>query len=237
MRILASISFLFLLFSCSTNTETKKAISASNEINKYIQKRYKTAEVSSTFGSETKNGKEESYFRISVGKSTVIDNSKSSPELFASDIAFRLFCDMDKAERKATDIISVKITQNNQVTETKYSPEQLLEANVNLLWLDGFFRLVAEKEYDFAKAQFNTKLVDTSSVNLNATYETLSQNLGKLKNQELQGFEITEAKVDSKTYRVLVAHYISFYEKQYTLSKYALLMDEPDQKLVNMDIK
>ncbi len=237
MRIFGLLFLLSLLFSCTTGTETKKAVSLSDELSKYIQKRYQTSEVTSTFGSETTNGKEEKTFGIKVGKSTVIDNSKSSAELFASDIAFRLFCSMDKTERKKYDIISVSITQRNRVSEIKYTPEQLLEVNVNLLWLDGFFRLVNEKEYHFAKAQFNPEMVDTSTIDLKTTYETMDFNIGKLKNHELQGFEIVETEIDSKTYRMLQAYYISFYEKQYTLSKYALLMDSPEQKLVNMEIE
>ncbi len=232
MRIFSLLILVFLLFSCSE--ETEKEISVSNEIKEYIQKRYQTSEISSSVGSEIRNGKKENNFNISVGKSTVMDNSKSGPELFASDIAFRLYCGMDETERKKYDVIAVKVTQRNKVTEMRYSNKELLDANTNLLWLDKFFRMVEKKDYQKAKEQFNTQLVDTATVDLKNTYESLSFSLGNLKNQELQGFEIIESKVDSKTYRVLQASYISFYDKEYTLSKYALLMDEPEQKLVNL---
>lgn len=235
MRIFPFLILVSLVFSCSE--ETEKTVSARNEINEYIQKRYQTSEVSSVFGSEPRNGKEENYFNISVGKSSVMDNSKAAPELFASDIAFRLYCGMDETERKKYDVISVKITQKNHVTEVRYSNKTLLDVNTNLIWLDKFFRMIDQKNYQKAKEQFNTQLVDTTTVDLKTTYEPLSFSLGNLKKQELQGFEIIESKVGSKTYRVLQASYISFYDKEYTLSKYALLMDEPEQKLVNMEIE
>jgi hypothetical protein len=235
MRIIPIFLLMFGIFSCSE--ETQKEMSVSNEITEYITKRYQTGDITSSVRSETKNEKEENYFEIKVGKSPVMDNSKSRPQLFTSDIAFRVYCGMDEAARKKYDIISVKITQKNHATVMRYSNKELLDANTNLIWLDKFFRMVEAKDYQKAKEQFNAKLVDTATVDLKTTYESLSFSLGNLKNHELQGFEIVESKVDSKTYRVLQASYISFYEKEYTLSKYALLMDEPEQKLVNMDIQ
>jgi hypothetical protein len=235
MRIFSISLLIFGIFSCSE--EAQKEMTVSNEITEYITKRYQTGDITSIVRSETKKGKEENYFEIKVGKSPVMDNSKSRPQLFTSDIAFRVYCGMDEAARKKYDIISVKITQKNEVTVMRYSNKELLDANTNLIWLDKFFRMVEAKDYQKAKEQFNAKLVDTATVDLKTTYESLSFSLGNLKNHELQGFEIVESKVGSKTYRVLQASYISFYEKQYTLSKYALLMDEPEQKLVNMDIQ
>jgi len=235
MRISGLFLLICILFSCSE--ETPKAVSSRNELKKYIEERYQTKEVSATFGPEIKNGKEESCFRVSVGKSPVIDQSKSEPELFTSDIVFRLYCDMDKSERKKYDVFSVKITQNNQVTEISYTNKQLKEVNTNLLWLDGFFQLLAKKEYHFAKGQFNSGLVDTAAIDLEGTYESIAQNLGKLKKQELQGFEIGETSIDSHTYPVMKAHYISFYENQYTLCTYTLLMDASNQKLIDLEIK
>ena len=234
MRILSVLLLVSLLFSCSE--ETQKDISVSNEITEYIQKRYET-DVTSIVRSETRKGKEENYFEITVGKSSVMDQSKAEPELFTSDIAFRVYCGMDEAARKKYDIISVKITQKNHVTVMRYSNKELLDANTNLIWLDKFFRMVEAKDYQKAKEQFNTQLVDTATVDLKTTFEGISFSLGELKNQELQGFEIIESRVRAKNYRVLQASYISFYDKEYTLSKYALLMDEPEQKLVNLEIK
>jgi hypothetical protein len=144
---------------------------------------------------------------------------------------------MDETERKKYDIISVKVTQKNHMTVMRYSNKELLDANTNLIWLDKFFRMVEAKDYQKAKEQFNTQLVDTATVDLKSTYEPLSFSLGELKNHELQGFEIIQSRVRSKNYRVLLASYISFYDKEYTLSKYALLMDEPEQKLVNLKIE
>ncbi|WP_186280193.1 hypothetical protein [Fluviicola chungangensis] len=43
--------------------------------------------------------------------------------------------------------------------------------------------------------------------------------------------------VNSKTYQVLQANYILFYKKHYSQSKYALLMDEAEQKPVNFRIE
>lgn len=233
MRILSVLLLVSLLFSCSE--ETQKDISVSNEITEYIQKRYET-DVTSSVRSETRKGKKQNYFEIKVGKSAVMDKSKAEPELFTSDIAFRVYCGMDETERKKYAVISVKVTKKNKVTEMRYSNKELLDANTNLVWLDKFFRMVERKDYQKAKEQFNTQLVDTATVDLKTTFEGISFSLGELKNQELQGFEIMEAKVGSKTYRVLQAFYISFYDKEYTLSKYALLMDEPEQKLANFKI-
>lgn len=225
----------FILASCSV--ETKKTNPVNDQLIQYIQKRYKTSEVSSIIGSESKKGKTNTSLLITVGKSNVIDSSKSDPQLFASDIAFRQFCDMKEQERKKYDMITVKINQRNKVTEVNYTKEKLLEVNVNLLWLDGFFRLIEEKEYALAKTQFNPKLVDTSTVELESIFEAVHTNLGKLNRHELQGFEIRDIKVDGKTYRVLQANYIFFYDEHYTQAKYAVLMDEPEQKLVNFLIQ
>lgn len=235
MRIIPIFLLVLLIFSCSE--EAQKEMTVSNEITEYITKRYQTGDITSIVRSETKNGKKENYFEIKVGKSPVIDNSKSSPQLFTSDIAFRVYCGMDEAARKKYDIISVKITQKNEVTVMRYSNKELLDANTNLIWLDKFFRMVEAKDYQKAKEQFNAQLVDTATVDLKTTYESLSFSLGDVKNHELQGFEIIKSRVRAKNYRVLLASYISFYDKEYTLSKYALLMDEPEQKLVNMDIE
>ena len=235
MRIFSIFLLAFGIFSCSE--DSAKEISVSNEITEYISKRYQTTDITSTFGSKNKQGKKENYFEISVGKSQVMDNSKARPELFTSDIAFRVYCGMDEKERKKTDNITVTVSQKNRVVKMSYTNKELLDANTNLIWLDKFFRMVERKDYQKAREQFNTELVDTATVDLKNTYESLSFSLGTLKNHELQGFEIIESKVDSKTYRVLQASYISFYEKEYTLSKYALLMDEPSQKLVNLEIE
>lgn len=235
MRTVSLVLLLCIFFSCTN--ETEKTVSDSLEICAYIQKRYKTTDATCTFKSETVHGKTKKNVEVRVGKSELIDHSQSHPELFASDIAFRLYCGMNKSERKKYDLFIISITKNNHATEIHYKNKTLQEVNSNLLWLEGFFRLVNEKEYAFARAQFNTELVDTATVDLQNTFESLSENLGKLKKQELQGFEILESTVNSKTYRVLQATYISFYEKQYTLSKYALLMDEPNQKLVNFVIE
>lgn len=234
MRIFGLLLFLCLLFSCST--EQKKSISASNELIGYIQKRYKTNEVSSTTTSEKKDGKTKTTFSISIGKSAVIDSSKSDPQLFASDIAFRLFCGMKKEELKQVDLFKVKIMQRNHTTEVPYSKGQLQEVNANLLWLDGFFQLIDKKEYALAKSQFNPKLVDTSTVELESIFENITINLGKLERHELQGFEIREILVGSKKHRVLQANYIFFYQEHYTQAKYAILMDEAEQKLVNFKV-
>ncbi len=235
MRIYPILLLVSLFFSCTE--ETKKPVSVSNELSDYIQKRYQTTDVTSSSALELKHGKTTNSFLVSVGQSTLIDSSKSSPKLFASDIAFRLYCGMKKAERKNYDVFAVKINQRSQVTEMRYSNKELREVNTNLLWLEGFFRLIDEKEYALAKRQFNPKLVDTSTVALETTFESMSQDLGKLKNRELQGFEINDVKVGSKTYRVLQANYILFYEKHYSQSKYALLMDETEQKLVNFNVE
>lgn len=232
MRI-TSLFLALILFSCSV--ETKKPVSVSNELVSYIQKRYKT-DVSSTVASEKKDGKTKTTFTISLDKSAVIDSSKSDPQLFASDIAFRLFYGMKEQDLKQIDGFCLKIRQRNHTTEVRYSKEQLQEVNANLLWLDGFFQLIDKKEYALAKSQFNPKLVDTSTVALESIFENITVNLGKLERHELQGFEIREIIADSKKHRVFQANYIFFYQEHYTQAKYAVLMDEAEQKLVNFRI-
>lgn len=234
MRIFGLLLFLGLLFSCST--ERKESVSVSSELVSYIQKRYKTDDVSSTTASEARDGKTRTNLVISLGKSAVIDSSQSDPQLFASDIAFRLFYGMKKQDLQKIDGFRLKIRQRDQVTEVRYSKAQLQEVNANLLWLDGFFQLIDKKEYMLAKAQFNPKLVDTSTVALESIFENITVNLGKLERHELQGFEIREITVDSKKYRVLQANYIFFYQEHYAQAKYAVLMDEAEQKLVNFKV-
>lgn len=233
MRIYCLLLLVSLFFSC--NEETKKPVSVSNELIAYIQKRYKT-DVSSTSTSETGNGKTKTTLIISLGKSAVIDSSESNPQLFASDIAFRSFYGMKDQDLKQIDEFCLKIRQRDHTTEVRYSKEHLQEVNANLLWLDGFFQLIDKKEYTLAKSQFNPKLVDTSTVALESIFENITANLGKLERHELQGFEIREIVIDSKKYRVLQANYIFFYQEHYTQAKYAVLMDEAEQKLVNFRI-
>ena len=233
MRIIGLLLFLCLLFSCSI--EQQKPVSVSNELTAYIQKRYQTA-VSSAAASETKDGKTRTTMIISLGKSAVIDSSQSEPQLFASDIAFRLFYGMKEEDLNKVDQFCIKIRQRDQTTEVCYSKKQLQEVDANLLWLDGFFQLIDKKEYALARSYFNPKLVDTSTVALESIFENITANLGKLERHELQGFEIREIIVGSKKYRVLQANYIFFYQEHYTQAKYAILMDETEQKLVNFKV-
>jgi hypothetical protein len=236
MRILVSISLIFLLFSC--NTQSKKAIQASNDLVEHIRKTYKTNDVSTTFGSKHNlNGEKETYVQVSVRNSKVINDSKWKPELFASEMAFRLFRAMGKTERKKYDTFSIEITQNNRGTEFIYNNKRLQEVENNILYMEHFFQLIQEKEYTAAKGQFKANMVDTSKIELATVYESLSKNLGELRYHELQSFEIVETQVNTKTYRILKAYYKSFYQKKHTLSSFALLMDEPDQKLVNIEIE
>lgn len=232
-------SFLILILvlilnSCST--ETKKTLAASDELKKYILERYQTSDVSSTIGKTIKNGKTENTFEISVGKSTLIDNSKSDPEQFASDIALRLYSGLDETERKKYDVFTVGITKKNQTTEIRYQNKSLREAANNLTWLEGYFLLVDDKDYANAKLQFDPG-VDTASLDLKTLYETLSGQFGELKNRDLQGFSIGETQMNGKTVRAMKATYILFYEKHYLLTRYILLMDKPGRKLTAIDVE
>jgi hypothetical protein len=233
MRIIGLLLFLCLLFSCST--EQQKPVSVSNELTAYIQKRYQTA-VSSAASAETKGGKTRTAMIISLGKSAVIDSSQSEPQLFASDIAFRLFYGMKEEDLNKVDQFCIKIRQRDQIREVCYSKKQLQEVDANLLWLDGFFQLIDKKEYALARSYFNPELVDTSTVALESIFENITTNLGKLERHELQGFEIREIMVGSNKHRVLQANYIFFYQEHYTQAKYAVLMDETEQKLVNFKV-
>ncbi|WP_343636126.1 hypothetical protein [Fluviicola sp.] len=232
-------SFLILILALvlhSCSTETKKSLAASDELKKYILERYQTSDVTATIGKTFKNGKTESTFEISVGKSTLIDNSKSDPEQFASDIALRLYSSLDQTERRKYDIFAVRITKKNRTTEIRYPNNSLQEATNNLTWLEGYFLLIDDKEYENAKLQFDPG-VDTASLDLKTLYETLSNRFGELKNRDLQSFTIGETQMNGKTVRAMKATYILFYEKHYLLTHYILLMDKPGRKLTAIDVE
>lgn len=234
MRITGIISLIFLFFSCSE--ETKQSVSSDNELKKYILERYKTSDVNSTIKTTYQNGKTENAIEVSVGKSSLIDNSKSEPEQFASDIALRLYSGMEKTERDKYDVFAVKITQKNHTTEIRYKNKSLQEAKNNLMWLEGYFMLIDDKAYADAMGQFDPG-VDTSTLDLDTLYESLSRELGELKNRDLQGFRIGETQFNGKTVRAMKATYILFYEKHYLITHYMLLMDKPGQKLTAIDVE
>lgn len=236
MRITGLIILISILFSCNTEVDTEKSADVSAELTQYIREKYQTTDVSSSVTSKTIQGKDEKTVLITVGKSPVIDQSKSDVELFASDIALRLYSGMKKGDREKYSIFAVKINRQNHQTETRYKNKSLQETTESLLWLEKYFRLINDKDYSAAKLQFDSR-VDTTALDLETLHEELSFNLGKLKNRELQGFIIGETTFDGKPVRALRATYILFYEKHYVLSHYMLLMDQKEQKLTAIDLE
>jgi hypothetical protein len=235
MRIAVLILLTGLLFSCSE--ETSKDLVMNRELAGYIRKRYQAKDVSSSVNTSVNQGKTEQVLEVRVGKSTLIDQSKSEPELFASDIAFRLYCNLEESERKKYRFFSVKIIQNKRVTELRYTYETLEKVRVNLYWLEGYFTLTDDRAYADAKREFDPRLVDTATLHLQELYEPVISNLGVLKNRELQGFTIHDSKMDGQTYRILKTTYILFYEKNYVIADYTLLLDAEQQKLVGISFR